>query len=247
MPAAVHDHGTDIRADGLQRASHNFADAEARGDRYTLIQLRTVQHPNVLMTEDRPDAARDELARVGDELAQQPMQVQHWQHMQATAMVALYSGDPVTAVRHIEARLPAARRAFVLHVKLIRAMTYVVRGNAYAAAAALGGPEAARWHRCAAADFRRVRRIGGIPAAADLLAAQLALLDGDRPRAQRLFHAAGDGFAAVDMGLCSAAARWRCAQLARDDAGAAAIEADLAAEGVVYPPRMLAMMAPVAP
>jgi len=203
--------------------------------------------PNLRLMEDRCDLARAELARVGDDLAQRGIHLQHWQHMQATVLVELYAGDPVAAVRHLEDRLPSMRRAFLLRVRPVRIFTWFVRGTASIAAAARGGAEAARWRRGADHDRRRLEREGEVAAAA-LLAAGLALLAGDRNAAVHRLQAAVDAFAAIDMGLVGAAARWRLAELLGRTEGpdsVAAVAAALAAEGITCPQRVVTMLAPL--
>jgi tetratricopeptide (TPR) repeat protein len=230
-----------------RRVAQALRDAELRHDLYLLTQLRTVHRPNVLLAEDRPDLSRAELAQTAHELEQHGLDVPRWQHTQSSALVALYAGDPVTAVHELENRLPLAQRALLFRVMRIRAFSCFVRGTAYLGGAALGRPEARRWLRLAARDQRTLSRLPDGRAGGDLLGAQIALLRGDRAEARRLYRAAADGFAAAEMGLAGTASRWRLAELEADTGARAAIEAELAAEGVVRPDRLMAMLTPVQP
>jgi len=236
------------RIDELRRRVGAAMDeAERRRDLYAMTQLRTVLVPNLRLMDDRSDLARAELARAGDDLAQRGIHLQHWQHMQATALVELYAGDPMAAARHLEEKLPAMRRAFLLRVRAVRGFTHFVQGTACIAAAARGGPESARWRRRADSVRRHLDRDGELAAAA-LLAAGLAILSRDRAQAIHQLQIAADAFAALDMGLVGAAARWRLAELQdrHDGPGSvAAIEAEMTAQGIVCPRRVVAMLAPL--
>jgi hypothetical protein len=222
-----------------RRVAHALEDAERRGDLYASTQLRTVLRPNVCLMHGRPGDARAELAIAGAQLATRGIHMQHWQHMQATALLALYEGEGAAALAHLDERWAAMRGAFLFRIQAVRVFSMIVRGNA-----ALAAGESAR----ADADRRRLHREAPDWPAAALLGGQIALLDGDRDRAERELRAAADGYAAIDTMVLSAAARVRWGELVGGDAGrdaVAAAHAALRAEGVADPARVIAMYAPV--
>ncbi len=218
-----------------RRVREAVADAERRGDRYTLAQMRTVLEPNILLMEDRPDEAKRVLATAGADLTRRRVQLQHWQHMQATALVHLYCGEGKAAADHIDACWRGIKKAFLLRVQAVRVFSYFVRATANLGAQVDGaGDRRARVR----ADRRRLIREHADLSGAHLFAGQLALLDGETAIATEQFRAAADQFRAGSMGLLAAVASWRAGDRA-------AAEATLRAEGIVRPDRVVAMLAPV--
>src|SRR6185436_11658524 len=96
------------------RLARALDDADHRGDRYAATALRATLHPLVCLMDDRVDRARDALARAQTSLPQREITIQHWHHMEQSALIELYTGAPGKAVDLVERQLPALRRAFLL-------------------------------------------------------------------------------------------------------------------------------------
>jgi hypothetical protein len=232
------------------RLTRALDEADGRGDLYTATELRTALHPIVCLMDDREATARDVLARSQVGLAAREITMQHWQHLQSSALVELYAGAPARAVELIAQRLPAIRRAFLLRIYVVRAFTAYVRMTAWLGALADGAPEPARLR----ASIRRARTDLGADlvsrSAPPLIDAGLAVLRGDLDAAVIHYRAAAAGFEAGDMMMTAWVARWRLGELLGGDDGRALIDqaaAALRAEGIVRPDRVVAMLAPVSP
>jgi hypothetical protein len=235
-----------------RRVTRALDEADRRGDLYAATQLRTVLQPNVCLMADREAAARAELARAETGLPRREITMQHWQHMQASALVELYAGAPDKAVELMDRRLPAMRRAFLLRVQAVRSFTTFVRVAGWLGTLAAGAHKPGR---LVAAIVRECGRVGaatevGTRSAVRLVRAELAVLQGDLDAAVDGYRGAAAGFDAADMALLSASARWRLGELLGGDEGRALIgqtNAALLAEGIVRPDRVVAMFVPVAP
>jgi tetratricopeptide (TPR) repeat protein len=230
------------------RLTRALDEADRRGDRFTAAELRTALQPLVCLMDDRERDARAELTRVAADLPRRETTLLHWQHMQSSALVELYAGAPARAVAVIDQRLPAIRRAFLLRVYTVRGFTAYARMTAWLGALAAGAPAPARLRAsieraCMALGTHLVAR--PVPR---LIHAGLAVLRGDLPAAIRDYRAAAAGFDAIDMTMTGSAARWRLGELVGGPEGRALIDqatAELAAEGVVRPDRVVAMLVPV--
>jgi hypothetical protein len=233
-----------------RRLGRALDEADRRGDLYAATQLRTVLQPNLCLMEDREAAARAELARAEAGLTQRETTMQHWQHMQASALVELYTGAPARAVELMDRRLPAMRRAFLLRVQAIRNFTMFVRVAGWLGTLADGAPDA---DRLVASIARACAEVAADPepgtaAAVQLVRAELAVLHGDLDTAAAGYRAAATHFDAADMALVAEAARWRLGELTAGDDGRALIAratAALRTEGIVRPDRVIAMFVPV--
>src|SRR5262249_9196851 len=106
-----------------RRHSHTLDEADRRGDRHAVTEVRTAIQPIVCVMDDHEDGARDALARAQTGLPQREITMLHWQHMQSSALVELYGGAPARAAALIEQRLPEMRRAFLLNIYAVRAFT----------------------------------------------------------------------------------------------------------------------------
>jgi eukaryotic-like serine/threonine-protein kinase len=232
-----------------RRAARALDEADRRGDLYAATELRTVVQPFICLMDDREAAARDVLDRAQIGLSQRELTMQHWHHMQSSALVELYAGAPARAVELIDRRLPAVRRAFLLRVCTVHAFTAYVRTSAWLSALAAGTPKPARLRAsivraCDGLDAHAVTR--PIPL---LAGAGLAVLRGDLDAAVRGYRDAAAGFDTGDMMMNASCARWRLGELLGGDEGRALIDqarAALSAEGIVRPDRVVAMLAPVA-
>ncbi len=232
-----------------ERLGRALDEAAHRNDLYAAIQMRTVLTPVVRLIDDRPDDATAELALAAEGLPRRGVTLQHWQHMQARALVAIYVGDPAAAVAIIERETPALRRGLLFRVHAVRVFTAYVEAAALLGAAAAGGPQAASYRRRADRVRRTLVGRGGNPAAAALIAAELAVLDGDLEGARVHYLTAIEGFDAGGMALIAVSSRWRLGELIGGDRGRdlrTDAEAALRAEGVRDPPRVVSLFVPVA-
>jgi hypothetical protein len=222
-----------------RRVDRALEDAERRNDVYVMTQLRTVLLPNLRLMADDVAGARAELASADEHLARRGVNVQHWQHMQAAALVGLYAGERAAPLAHIDAHWAAMRGAFLFRIQVIRVFSLFIRALACLAAGARDRADA---------DRRRLDveacewPVGGI------VAAQVALLDGDLDGAERLFRTSAAGLTSIDMSVQAAVSRHRWGELVGGDEGRAACAdavAAMRAEGIVEPLRVVAMFAPV--
>jgi hypothetical protein len=236
-------------AERRRRTARMLDEADRRGDLYAATEVRTVVQPFLCLMEDREADARDVLERAQIGLSQREITMQHWQHMQAGALVELYAGAPARAVELIDRRLPTVRRAFLLRIYSVRAFTAYVRTSAWLSVLAAGAPGPARLRAailraCAGLDGRAISR--PVPL---LASAGLAVLRGDLDAAARSYRDAAASFEAGDMTMNAWCARWRLGELLGGDEGRALVDqarAALSAEGIVRPDRVVAMLAPVA-
>jgi len=232
------------------RLTRALNEADRRGDLYTATELRTALVPLVCLVDDREAAARDELARVEADLSRREITLQHWQHMQSSTLVELYAGAPANAIALIDRRLPALRRAFLMRVYTVRGFTAYFRMTAWLGALAQQAPVPAGLRR----SIRRACDVLGthtvVRPVLGLIHAGLAVLRGDLDAAVDGYRAAATNFDGGDMVMNAAAARWRLGELLGGDDGRALVgqaSSALAAEGIVRPDRVVAMLAPVPP
>jgi tetratricopeptide (TPR) repeat protein len=231
------------------RLARALDEADRRGDLHTTTELRTALHPIVCLMDDQVATARDVIARAGTHLSRREVTALHWQHLQSSAYVELYSGAPAKAVEVLDQQLPAIRRAFLFRVAVIKVTATLVRTAAWLGALAEGAPAP---RRLRAAIDRACGGLGSDPqsrAVAVLVGAELAVLRGDLDAAAAGYRSAARGFDATDTLTVADAARWRLGELLGGDEGRALVDharAALVAEGIVRPDRVVAMFVPVA-
>jgi hypothetical protein len=238
-----------------RRMARVLDEADRRGDLYAATQLRTVLQPNLCLMADREAAARDELARAHAGLPAGEVTMQHWQHMQASALVELYAGAPARAVELIDQRVPAIRRAFLFRIRAVRVFTSFVRMTARLGALAHGADrvaarDPARLDAAIVAECDELDRAREATTSSStlLVRAQLAVLRGDVDGAVAGYLGAAASFDALDMALIAAAARWRLGELLGGDDGRTLcdqVAVAMTAEGIARPDRVVAMFAPV--
>ncbi|MCA9521732.1 MAG: hypothetical protein KC609_12195, partial [Myxococcales bacterium] len=102
---------------------------EARevGDLYSSAMLRTFFHNAVLLADDNPRLAQQNLKEVGESWSHDGFHVQHFFQMLAQASVLLYESDPMAAWDHINGRLPALRSSQLHRIQFVRCeLAYIV-------------------------------------------------------------------------------------------------------------------------
>lgn len=240
-----------------------LADADARGDLYPAVGFRNGV-PNMLwLAQDQPRSARQQ---ADEGMARWPktqaFHIQHYLHVIARVQVALYEGDAWLAWAQVAAAWPNLRQALFLAMSGPRVELRNLRARA-ALAAALACGERARtlappdpaWSRVrllklAAADARRIRRDTSVLSSrpfALLIEAQIADAGGQRAQALDLYAQAAQGFAAVEMGLFQAVARYRCGALRGGEDGRQIQSESLEwmrEQGIRNPPGMMRLCAP---
>ncbi|RMH41480.1 MAG: hypothetical protein D6689_11080 [Deltaproteobacteria bacterium] len=225
-------------AAGVARARR---EASERGDAYTFLLLSTGLLSFDALAADRPEQVERAAAELSahERLAAMPLQA-YWIGW-GLASADLYAGRAGRAVERVDALDRTLGRDRVRHVPQVRDEYAGLRGRA---ALAAGAP--ARVVRRVASRLLRSPLVGG-PPQGELLAAGLLAREGDRGRAERRADAAARAFAAADMAMHAAAARWRRGQCAGgifgDELIAGARDA-LAAMGIAAPERAVRLLAP---
>ena len=232
------------------RTTRLLADAERRGDLYTVVNLRA-SHPIAawLASEDVEDARRQIRESVG-QWSKTRFLVQHWQAMLWEAEIDLYTGDGARAWERLGRDAGSLKKSHMLSVQLIRAFTNFVRGrSAIASLDAL--PERERGARLV--EARRSQRAlnrEGMPWTAPLAAILegcIANVEGDISGAERALRKAIEQATAAEMSLHTAAARLRLGSLLAGEQGTAMTqqaEDDMKGQGVRVPERFAQMLVP---
>jgi serine/threonine protein kinase len=227
-----------------------IADAEQRGDYYTLVQLRASHPIAAWLGSDDVDRARRHLRDAMAQWSRARFHVQHWQAMLWEAEVELYAGDGLGAWTRITRDERPLRRSFLLSVQLLRAFTSFVRGrSAVASLDAL--PTGERPARLAEARraLRRLEReaMPWTAPLASMLAASLANAVGDVPTAEQALRRSIELGEAAGMALHAASARYQLASLVGEAEGrilAQESEVAMKARGVRFPARYAGMLLP---
>jgi hypothetical protein len=179
--------------------------------------------------------------------------VQHNDALWAAVQIELYCGAGETAWNLIRRSWPALRRSLLLRVQFIRTSMCFLRARAALAAAtdlmSSRPAEARSLMAVANRDACRLEREGmPCPAAyARVIQGALAALLGDPARSVLLLEEAAVRFEAVDMRLCSSAARRRHGELIGGETGRSAIGREddwMASQRIQDPARMAAMIVP---
>ena len=181
--------------------------------------------------------------------SRQGFHVQHYRHLQALGMTALYRGDGHEAWRLIAERWPSVRRSLLLRVQYLRIESQYLRARCALGSAALSGDRRRRLMAVARRDARQLaseRMLWSDPMAL-LLSAGIAWLE-ERPRlaAARLAEAAEKADLA-EMKLYAAVARRRLGSLVGGERASQMVrQADewMMSQGIRNPPRITRMLAP---
>jgi tetratricopeptide (TPR) repeat protein len=217
-------------------------DAERRGNLLLRATLRTGAGHMRWLAEDRPDALRDAVDEAMAGWSQRGFHLQHMWELWTRCRIDLYRGDEGAALERLEARWPAIRRSTLLRTQLVLLDLLDLRGKLHLAAAARA-PASERPGLLQVVEqmARALEREGvahGWPLAR-LLVAGAAAVRGDTARAVAALREARRGFEAARMALLAAAAGARLGGELAEEA-----TAYMAAQRVVSPERMLALLAP---
>ncbi len=203
-----------------------LAQARERGDLYAVMNLSSYLMSVVRLAANDPQTARAQLRETMAQWSRQGYHVQHNDALWAGVQIELYSNAGQAAWNLIHQSWPALRRSLLLRVQFIRTSMYFLRARAALAAAAgeqrNSHPARVRELLAVAAHAAGKLERERLPCAsayATLTRGGLAALRRDSTRAAALLAAAAVEFEAVDMQLCSAAARRRLGELIGGDRG----------------------------
>ncbi len=237
-------------AEEARRSALLLADAERRGDQYTVVNLRAAPMVDVCLAADDPEAAREHLRAALATWTQNGFHIQHWKGMVWGALIELYVGRGAEAYARLERQRRAFARSLLARSQFVRAFTRYVRGCA-AVASTLEGDPADRRKRLAeargiAALLEREEMPWTAPLA-QLVLASAANAEGDETAATKALNTAMERATAANMALFAWAAALQLGKRMGGDAGDAlrrqATEA-MAAEGIRAPDRMAGTFLP---
>jgi hypothetical protein len=236
-----------------ERVEVTLAQAEQRGDRYSVANYRATVTAFLALAHDDAAACQRELEIASRHLAMEAFHLQHCFCLVGRALLAIYRGAPVDAHAEILARWPALKRSLLLRVQTLRIALHDVHARACVAAFAAEGERGARekgiTRKTIAREIRALEREGTAwaDANAQLARAGFLAVTGDRAAALREGEDAEQRFDGLHMPLVAAAARRQRGVLLRGREGDLLVgegEERLRSHGVVNPPRFAALLAP---
>ncbi|HEX6838584.1 MAG TPA: serine/threonine-protein kinase PknK, partial [Polyangia bacterium] len=224
-------------------------EAQARGDRYGVTNLRTRVAHVIALAGDDPVSAEREAREAVAAWSHTGFHAQHYYQLFAQAEADLYRGDAHAAADEVAARWPALHKSLLLQVQFIRLEALHLRARTQLAAARTGGGvDGARVH-AALADAHRIEkaRMPWATPLATLVRAGVAALGDDSARAASLCELAARELDAAGMTLYATVARWRLGHLLGGGDGYALVTAAnewLQAQKIREPRRWAAVLAP---
>jgi hypothetical protein len=226
------------------RASAWLREAHDLGDRFASVVAGLYVGHARLAAGDLA-GARESVARARATWPREGFHFQHWLALSIEVACDLYSGQGRAAWRRMQAIWPAIERSNLLRMQIPRIDTLMLRAGA-AIAAAQDAPDRRTLLRAAGRDARALAResLGHARAYAAVIRAGMATLTGDSAAAVRQLDRAEQIFAASDMPLHAASARWRRALLRGGSRERA--DAELRARGIADPGAFVATLAPCA-
>ena len=226
-------------------------DAETRGDRFEVTDLRTRLAHALCLMEDDPDRAHREIRAAMAEWRRQDFDLQHWWAWIGSVETDLYGGKPADAWARIQSNWPKLRWSFLTRVQYVHIESLHHRARAALALAAAGPAGAARLAllRRAEHDARGMERhnMPWAAALAVLLRAGIAAGQGAGKESVILLESAEHQLAAADMALYAMAARRRRGLLLGAGRGrelSASADEWMRGQEILNPERMTAMLAP---
>jgi eukaryotic-like serine/threonine-protein kinase len=229
----------------IERVPEQLREAQARGDLYASVSLRTSHCCWAWLGPDQLEQARAQVESADREWVQQGYHLQHWYATQAVATIALYEGK----VAEARARLAREWKAlFMLRKKIqfTRAELLYMRGRLELAAMLESGDRTGLARvRADGKALIREQQAWILPQGRLLLACADSFVD--RERALATLAELEGQFEAVDMKLHAAVCAYRRGQLLqggeRDEAVAAA-SAAMRELGAVNPEGFARLLAP---
>jgi hypothetical protein len=226
-----------------------LTDAERRGDRLKIVNLRTSVAPLVHLAKDDPDGARQHVVGSIAQWSQRGFLIQHWRAMVTEVDIYLYERKGALALERLSRNAREFRRSLLGMAQYIRAVTLFARARTAVASARSAGPERMKRLREASRIGRRMEReeTPWIGVLASLVRAAVANAEGHCEEACLHLHEAMERARATDMALHEAAARHRLATLLGGREGQDLLlqaEADMHERGVSAPDRYAGMLLP---
>jgi hypothetical protein len=226
-----------------------LADAERRGDRLKVVNLRTGVAPLVHLANDDPDGARRQVVSSMAQWPQPGFLIQHWRAMIAEVDIHLYEDKGALAYEGLARLQRAYRRSMLAFAQYVRAITAFARARC-AVASVRRAPSYRRKRLHEAARIGSRLEQEGMPwigVLASLVAAGVANAEGRPAGASIHLRTAVDRANATGMALHEAAARHRLGTLLGGDEGQKLVqeaEKTMRIKGVEAPARYAAMILP---
>jgi len=235
-------------AEARRRCATLLADAEDRGDLYTLVNLRIGHCITVWLGADDVDTARRHVRSAMASWSRGGFFLQHYRAMLAEAHVDLYVGRGSSAYDLVADRWSDLRRSFLMNVQYVRADAHFLRARCALASAGKEGRRGARVAEAArlARKLDRERMAWTAPLAA-LVWAGVCHVRGDRERTLAQLRTAIASGEAADMRLHAAVARLRLGTLVGGPEGDGLVQEALewmSVQEIRAPEKMAAMLAP---
>jgi len=232
-----------------RRQERLLADAEQRGDLFMAVLLR-VSHPVLLvLADDDPNAARDQVRAAKARWSHGKFLIQDWQVTRSEAEIELYAGNGGAAWNRLELDRRPLEKSLLLRVQFMRVLTEFARGRA-AIASIVAAPErkAAQLAEAnkSARQLRGERMKWTDPLAATVTAS-IKSVEGDRAGAESALREAIALAEGADMTLYAAAARYQLALSLGKVVGADFLreaEARMGDQGIRAPSRFASMLVP---
>jgi eukaryotic-like serine/threonine-protein kinase len=223
-------------------------EANERGDLYAAASFRTGLTNVALLVRDDVKGAREQVRDVLAQWSRRGFHFEHYWSLLAQGIIDLYDGSGREAYERIARQWKDLQRALLLRIQQVRVEATHLRARSALAALGQGLDErallAAAQHDASALgreDVPWARVVAG------LLQASIAAHQGKIGPAEKLLREAASGFDALEMSLFAAAARRRLGVLLGGAHGSelvAAANERMAAQGIVNPERMTALLAP---
>jgi tetratricopeptide (TPR) repeat protein len=214
-------------------------EAQQRGDRYVESTMRRVC-VSMWLAEDAPAEAERELARATWGPVTAGFHIQHFHELVGYGEIALYTSKPMDEARFTDS-LRRLQDSMLLHLMTIRMQHAYLLGR-LAIAGHAPAKEVVKHARVLEKVDTQVSRVWAL-----VLRAGLALRERDQPRSEKLLTATGEAARAAGMKLVSAVARYRLAELRRDDALLQTTSGEMRDLGVRAPAKTAALIIPTGP
>jgi hypothetical protein len=226
-----------------------LADADARGDLYTSVQLRAGYLAVLWLAADDSETARRHIRESLAQWSRKGFLVQHWEAMGGEIDIELYLGNDAGAYDRCARDLPALNKSLLLKCQHVRICTLFTRGRC-AVASANAQPQVRRQRLAEARRIvRRLEREVHVCAGmfAALISAGVSNAEGDRPGAIGSLRTAIDRADQTSMAMHAAAARYQLGSLLGGDEGRTLVqqaEGAMRAQDVKVPSRFARIWLP---
>jgi eukaryotic-like serine/threonine-protein kinase len=226
-----------------------LAEADLRGDRFTVTTLRAIVTPALCLIADDPASAHREATEALQLWVQGGFLVQHFQSLWRRTEADRYVGDGRSALARCQAAEKPLARALLMQVQIVKYWWHYIRGTCAVSAAVDDASDRAALLKMAARDARTLRR-SPVPwprGLGELLAGNVAFVRGDSDQAAQWLRSAEAQLRAADLAMHASAARHRLGQLVGGSEGQALMSdarQHVAEQGVVNPTAMLRVYAP---